>query len=463
MTKPEDLAAILARVSQRHDVPHGILAGVVAPAAKSGDAGTLAGLEQKLARRVADIRLLRGHLAEHSPDALLAKWRQSAATALEAGQLSEVDRTLAQAELQILGGLSDLSELSPARRIAMAETRADRAVASLLELSPQGGREAARRFAEAAAIIGLADPARSHALALRQSDAFKRLGEEYRDKSGFDSAIAHLRVLLGGLDNFDDTLAWAETQEKLGLALAGLAGLNGETTLLDQAADCYRAALDDLRKEQAKPLWARLQKHLGTLALQKGEASGDLTLIEEAIDALKAAKSSIDPKAEPQSLTRIEYSLARALAVEGERAGNVAALEGAFNGFQTVLASWTREQSPALWADVQDRSGQVLRVMGQSYRESVVLEEAIAAFDKALEVRQATSAPKLWALTAANRAETSLRLAERQHDLPMAQQALAELMLIVETMRGAGFAAEAGEIQKRLAVAGQAAAALAQR
>ena len=461
--KPEDLAAVLARISQRHDIPHGVLTGVVAPAARSGDVALLAGLEQKLARRVADIRLLRARLAAPSPDAALTKWRQSAALALEAGQLSEVDRTLAQAELQILGGLSDLSELSAARRIAVGETRADRATASLLDLSPQAGRESAKRFAEAAAIIGLADSARSHALALRQADVLKRIGEEFRDRAGFDSAIAHLRILLSGLDNLDDTLAWAETQERLGLTLAGLASLSGEPALLDEAAGCYRAALDDLRCEQAKPLWRRLQTHLGTLALQKGEATQDHALIEEAVAALTAARSVIDAADDPQNAVRLEYNLARALAAEGQHSGSIANLEAAFNGFQTVSKSWTRELHPDIWADVQDRSGTVLRLMGQSYREPVVLEEAIAAFDRALEIRLPSSAPKLWAMTAASRAETLLRLAERQRDLPMAQQALGELMKVVEALRAAGCAPEAAEMQKRLVTAGQAAATLAQR
>lgn len=461
--KPEDLAAVLARISQRHDIPHGILTGVVAPAARSGDVALLAGLEQKLARRVADIRLLRARLAAPSPDAALTKWRQSAALALEAGQLSEVDRTLAQAELQILGGLSDLSELSAARRIAVGETRADRATASLLDLSPQAGRESAKRFAEAAAIIGLADSARSHALALRQAEALKRIGEEFRDRAGFDAAIAHLRILLSGLDNLDDTLAWAETQERLGLTLAGLASLSGEPALLDEAAGCYRAALDDLRREQAKPLWRRLQTHLGTLALQKGEATQDHALIEEAVAALTAARSVIDAADDPQNAVHLEYNLARALAAEGQHSGSIANLEAAFNGFQTVSKSWTRESHPDIWADVQDRSGTVLRLMGQSYREPVVLEEAIAAFDRALEIRLPGSAPKLWAMTAANRAETLLRLAERQRDLPMAQQALGELMKVVEALRAAGCAPEAAEMQKRLVTAGQAAATLAQR
>ena len=95
---------------------------------------------------------------------------------------------------------------------------------------------------------------------------------------------------------------------------------------------------------------------------------------------------------------------------KAEHSGSIANLEAAFNGFQTVMKSWTREGHPDIWADVQDRSGAVLRLMSQSYREPVVLEEAIAAFDRALEIRLPRGAPKLWAMTAANRAETLLRL-----------------------------------------------------
>jgi len=454
VTKPHDLAAVIARVSQRYQVPRDILLAIVAPVVKDLASADPDGLERKLTRRVPDIRTLRAHLARPSADTVLAGWRQTAAAACEAGRLAELDKALAQAELHILGGLAGLAELPAERRIAAGEVRADRGTTSLLQLAPEGFREASRRFAEAAAIVGLADPDRSHELALRQADALSRLGEEFADRAGYEAAIAHLRTLLTGLDNFDDTLRWAATQERLGLALVGLGALTGDTALLRKAASCYRTTLEDLRPDHAKPLWIRLQRHLGTLALQFGEADGDVGLIEEAVEAFRAALPAMDRAADAQGWARTQFDLGRALSVLGRKTHGMASLEAAFNALQAASEHWTHEASPERWADIQDRMGSVLVAMGGSYSETVVLEEAIAAYGRALDIRQRQTAPLLWANSSANQGEAMMLLARRRKDLVLAQQALAQMATAVEAAGAVGSKAGIAELQKKLVAAG---------
>lgn len=450
LTKPDDLAAMLARVARRHGVPPAALIAMVAVFLKTPSTLSPAALERLLSRKAGDFLKLRRSLAQPVADSALARWRAAAAQALEAGQFAELDKALAQSELQILGGLSDLGAMPDDRRRVAGDARADRAAASLLELSPEACREAAKRLGEAAAIVGLADAEHSHQLALRQADVLMRLGEDFADRSGFDAAIAHLRALIGGLDNFDDTVRWAAAQERLGLAVAGLGGLTSQPKLLHQAAACYRTALEDLRKPQAAPLWVRLQRHLGAMVLQIGEASGDIGLIEEAVDAFRAVLAATDRAGDPQGWARVQYDIGRANAALGQRSGGMASLEAAFNGFQFALDVWSREAGPELWSDVQDRMGQVLRAMGERYSEPVVLEEAVAAFGRALEERGREAVPLLWATSSANQALATMELARRRKDLAVAQQALAQIMAAVEAMRAAGYAANAAELQKKL-------------
>lgn len=464
MTNPDKLAAILARVAKLRGVPPVAMLAMVATILKGPAQPAPETLERLFGRKADDFIALRARLSQPVADQAVARWRATAAQALEAGQFADIDKALAQAELQMLGGVSDLGAMTAQRRLLAGEARADRAATSLLDLTAPSYREAAKRFGEAAAIIGLADAERSHALALGQAQALSRLGEDLADATGYEAAIAQLRALLSGLDNFDDTMRWAATQKRLASALSGLYRLDGQVARLEEAASCCRTALEDLRKTHDAALWARLQRGLGVAALELGERPGaDIGLVEEAVEALQAAISASDRARDPQGWARLHYDLGRAQAALGRRTAGMATLEAAFNGFQSALEIWTRESDGESWSDIQDRMGQVLAAMGERYSEPVVLEEAVAAFGRALEERQRDTAPLLWAASSANQGLTTMKLAQRQKDLGLAQQALAQIMTAVEAMRSAGFSANAAELQKKLLEAGALAETLRKR
>ena len=454
MTIQDDMSAMLKRIAERHEVPLAVLLAIVAGVVGTGARPDLAKVEGQLTRRAKDVVALRRRLARPTTDAGVADRRAAAARALEAGQFAEVDRALAQLELQFFGGTADLAAMPDDRRIAAGETRADRGATTILELGARACREAAQRYGEAAAIIGVADIARSRELALAQGNALARMGEDFGDRAGFEGAITHYRALLAGLDNFGDTIPWAAVQERLGLAMAGLAGLGGDGAALDQAAACYRTALEDLRREQAPALWTRLQARLGGLMLQLGESRGDTDLLEEATEALRAALSGIDRATEGERWSMAQYDLARALSALGRKITDTAKLEQAFNAFQSLLDTWTRERVPALWAELHDRMGDVLSAMGERYREPVVLEEAIAAFGTALEERKRETSPLLWATSTANQGLASVKLAARRKDPVLAREACTQIATAVEVMREAGHDASAAELQKKLVIAG---------
>lgn len=463
MTSQADMSAMIARVADRHDVPLAILLAMMSSLVKSGARPNLARLEQLLDRKAREVVALRRRLDQASKDSVVAEARRKAARGLESGQFAEVERALAQLELHFFGGMTDLSTMPADRRIAAGETRSDRAATALLELTPHGCREASQRYAEAAAIVGVADVARSRDLALRQGDALARIGEDFVDRAGFEAAIEHFRRLLTGLDNFDDTLAWAMVQERLARALAGLANLTGDEARLDEALACCRTALEDLRHDEAPLLWRALKMRFGRIAIPLAEQREDDALLEEAVSCLATALARWSRDGDEVRWLEAEQLISRARAALGRRTSDLALLERAFNGFNRVAKTVDRAREPLRWAELQDQMGGVLAVMGERYSEPVVLEEAVAAFGAALEERRRERSPQLWAASAANQGLASMQLAARRKDPGLAQQAFMQIAAAVEAMREAGHSADVAALQKKLVLAGSLAEGMRKR
>lgn len=413
--------------------------------------------EALLDRKAADFLSLTGRLGEPLGDDETNRLRTKAASALAAGRLAEADRALAQAELHAIGGSADLSALPLAQRLRIGENRADRAALSFLHATPEAYREAAGRYGEASALIGLADGGRSRAVALAQARALARISEDFGGRDGYDAAMAVLRRLLEGLDGLEDAVAFAEAQEALAAALEGLAEITGEADLRVEALARCRAGVEDLRRHDAPLLWHALRVRFGRLAVTLGEAREDDAQLEEAVTALAAALAVWDRNRDEARWLEAEHMISRARAALGGRRNDLALLERAFNGFNRVARAIDRAREPLRWAELQDQMGGVLAAMGERYSETVVLEEAIACFAAALQERRRETAPLLWATSSANQGLAMMRLAERRNDPALARQALAQIAAAIEAMGSAGFPANAAALQRRLAALGAAA------
>lgn len=454
MNKPDDIAAQIARVAGRHGLPPVALAAMIADWLRR--AGSAAPDEALLDRKALDLLALTARLATPLEDGTIRGLRSTAASALAEGRLADADKALAQAELHAIGGSTDLSALPLERRLLIGENRADRAALSFLRTTSEAYREAAARYGEASALIGLADIERSRAAALDQAKALARISEDFGGREGYDAAIATLRRLIDGLDSLADTVAFASAQEALAAALEGLADVSGTADLRADALAHCEAGLEDLRRDEAPQLWQALKLRFGRLAVTIGLARADDGLLEEAIAAFATVFAVWDRGSDEARWLQAEHMISRARAALGARRNDLALLERAFNGLNRVAKTVDRAREPLRWAELQDQMGGVLVSMGQRYSEPVVLEEAIAAFTAALEERRRESVPLLWAQTLGNQAEAMLRLAERSKDKALAQRALAQLVTAADA---ACQAAERSpitvELQKRLVAAGK--------
>ncbi|MCO5090410.1 hypothetical protein [Bosea sp. (in: a-proteobacteria)] len=415
--------------------------------------------EALLDRKAADFLALARRLTAPMGEAAIRRLRGEAAKAIAAGRFTDADKALAQAELSAIGGSTDLSALPLERRLLIGENRADRAALSFLRTTPEAYREAAARYGEASALIGLADIGRSRHVAHEQAKALRRISEDFGGRDGYDAAIASLRRLLEGLGSLADAVAFATAQEALSAALDGLAALGGEAKLSREALRHCRAGLENLRHDEAPALWRALKLRRGRLAVALGIAEMDESLLEEAILSYAGALALWQRSDDEAGWLEAEHMIARARAALGGQRGDLALLERAFNGLDRVARATDRSRDPMRWAALQDQMGGVLAAMGERYSESVVIEEAIAAFAAALEEHRQDRVPLLWAQTLANQAEAMLQLARRNKDTRLTQQALGQLMTATETARGAADGgAVAADLQKRLAAAGAAVA-----
>jgi len=411
--------------------------------------------EALLDRKAADFLALTERLALPLGEEEIQRLRASALAALAAGRLADADKALAQAELHAIGSATDLSTLPAERRLLIGENRADRAAVSFLRTTAAAYREAASRYGEASALIGLAAIARSRAAALDQAATLSRISADFGGRDGYDAAIAALRRLLEGLEGPPDTLAYAGVQDALAAALEGVAEISGETKLLSEALSRCRDGLEDLRREAAPVLWRSLKLRFGRLAVTLGVARKDDELLEEAIAAHANVLAVWDREDDESRWLEAEHMISRARATLGRRRSDLSLLERAFNGINRVATATDRAREPLRWAELQDQMGSVLSAMGERYSEPVVLEEAIAYFATALEERRAERTPLLRARTLANQAEAMLQLARRTKDRELAQRALAQLMTAMDTARRSPDGGPTtAELQKRLVAAG---------
>jgi tetratricopeptide (TPR) repeat protein len=462
-TKPVDIAALLAHVANAQGAPPPALLAMVAALVKGPTTRPAEALESLFARKAQDFLALRERLALAIGDDECRRLRREAAAAIETGRFAEADKALALAELHLLDGSTDLTALAEARRLWAGETRADRAATSFLRTAPEAYVEAAQRYGEASALVGLADLPRSRALALAQIAVQARKTEDLGGREGLDASMAGCRRLLDGLDSLVEPVAFAAGQAALADALDQLSGITGEAGPRAEALEACRAGLDDLRRNEAPDLWRRLQARLGVVALALGAAQDDEALLEEAVAALASALSAWDRDRDAPGWLDREHDIARARALLGGKRSDLALLERAFNSFNRVATAIDRAREPLRWAGLQDDMGNVLVAMGERYSEPVVLEEAVAAFGLALEERKREAAPLLWATSSANQALATMELARRQRDAGVAQRALAQIVAAVEAMRGAGYAANAAKLEKKLVEAGAMAEKLRKR
>ena len=194
----------------------------------------------------------------------------------------------------------------------------------------------------------------------------------------------------------------ASIQMCYGNAIATLAHQRGTAELYQVAVQTYRAALEQLSRDDNPIDWALTQKHLGASLQAIAERTNDEETLNQSAEALEAALETFRPEIYPIQWASAQNRLGLVLYKLDLKTGDAETLKKSLNAFQSALHIFNRNDHPARWADVMNNFAQAAQVLGEQLHSTEVLEKAVNACMGALEIRRKEKGPLLWAATQNN-------------------------------------------------------------
>ena len=433
---------LLRLVSQKESVPLETLRAILAEmgeAAESADAGQIA---EKLSTKAEEFKSLTKRLNRlTNADPEITRLRKTAAVELTKGRFAKADALLAEAEVRDLSGLEELESLAHQKRLSAAESRAERASAAQLRMNPDGYREAAEHYGEAARIAIVADSGIARAYTMQKGLLLTGLGAGFGLNSALIEAIDHFRGMLRVTDSSLDAQDWAATQNNLGNALSSLGEREGELLRLEEACIAYNLALSVYRADCQTLEWAEVQNNLGVALRLISLNESSTVRLEEAVVAHRAALGALKIATQdtsPLSRGRTHNNLGIALQALDTRERDTARLEESVQEFGLALKEFQREQAPLYWATTQHNLAISLQKLGERDNGTTRLEEAIIAYGLSLEERTRERTPVDWTLSFGNQGLAMMTIAKRKSDLALAKRAAAQIEEALQAAKAAG-------------------------
>jgi tetratricopeptide (TPR) repeat protein len=194
----------------------------------------------------------------------------------------------------------------------------------------------------------------------------------------------------------------ASIQMCYGNAIATLAHQRGTAELYQVAVQTYRAALEQLSRDDNPIDWALTQKHLGASLQAIADRTNDEETLNQSAEALEAALEAFRPDTYPIQWASAQNRLGLVLYKLDLKTGDAETLKKSLNAFQAALHVFNRNDHPSRWADVMNNFAQAAQVLGEQLHSTEVLEKAVNACMGALEIRRKEKGPLLWAATQNN-------------------------------------------------------------
>jgi tetratricopeptide (TPR) repeat protein len=246
-------------------------------------------------------RQLRAQVVAEPGDAPeVARFKDAARAALDAGQLEEADALLAQVETAQDAALDQGQRILEQQQLELEQQQrqVEQQQTERAAIAAQRGgialtrlryREAAEHFAAAARQLPPGREEQALAWLDQEADALYRQGDEFGENAAFVEAVARYDALLGRRPRDRVPLFWAKTQNELGRALATLGGRESDTGHLQAAVVAFRAALEEYTRKRAPLQWAMTQNNLGTALAMLGQRESGTARLEEAVAAYREA------------------------------------------------------------------------------------------------------------------------------------------------------------------------------
>jgi tetratricopeptide (TPR) repeat protein len=194
----------------------------------------------------------------------------------------------------------------------------------------------------------------------------------------------------------------ASIQMCYGNAVATLAFQRGTADLYHVAVQTYRAALEQLSRDDSPIDWALTKKHLGASLQAIVERTLDEDTLRQAAEALEASLEIFRRDNYPVQWASAQNRLGQVLYKLDLKTGEQEILKKSLAAFQAALQVFNRNKFPSRWADVMNNFAQAAQVLGEQLHSAEVLQKAVNACLAALEIRRKENGPLLWAATQNN-------------------------------------------------------------
>jgi uncharacterized caspase-like protein len=229
------------------------------------------------------------------------------------------------------------------------------------------------------------------------------IGQREQHRDSLEHATEAYRSALTVWTPQSAPMDWGNAQNNLALALGELGARDPDGVRLTEAV-ALLDAIFEVRTREAVPLhWAETHTNRGAtlyhLALRQSDPHQVVAVLEQGAEAFRLALEEITRPKSPLKWAGIQDNLGLVLSTMAERTGDTARLDEAIEAFEAALAERTRERVPLDWAATTDNLANAHYRYGALTHVADHFHTAIPLFEAILEVRTRERDAVGWAST----------------------------------------------------------------
>jgi tetratricopeptide (TPR) repeat protein len=225
----------------------------------------------------------------------------------------------------------------------------------------------------------------------------------------------------------------AARQNQLGNLLAAMGQQRHDTTLFEQAIQCFEQALASYSQTDSPQEWAATQYNLGTANQALGRLQEKTEPLKRAVDAYTDALLVWTREAHPENWMQTLHQLGATLYTYGLQLKGNRQLQKSVVAYKNALALLNADDHALALTATHNNRGVTLHHLGESEANPARLKEAINSYEKALTVSMEQQLPiHVSVLCRVNKATAQNVLAQMSNDAALAEEIADEFEVIME-------------------------------
>jgi len=230
-----------------------------------------------------------------------------------------------------------------------------------------------------------------------------------------------------------DSIAWAEAQNRLGNILGAIGQQQHDSGIFQKAVACFTLALEEYKQEDSPLEWAATQANLATALQALGRLESDAKTLNRAVDAYTAALLVYTKKDTPEEWKLIMLQLGMTLHSYGTLLKGNRTFQKAVVAYKNAISELDADNYPVELAAAHNNCGAVLLNLAESEENPDRFEEAARSFETGWKVCMEQQRPvHLSVLCRVNKVTARRERAELTNDAVLAEDIADEFELIIE-------------------------------